>query len=216
MAKEPALERPRPAALRREKARATRRRMVEAAHRLITERGYSATTMADIAVEAGVAVQTVYFTYHTKLALVREAFDFAVVGSHDLIPPDQQPWFAAVRDEPDLTRALKALVEHVTLISRRVAPLAEALRSLGKEPEAEAFYRDRERLRHEGFGRILDVLTAKRPLRASLDPSTALDAFFALLSPELYQALVIGREWPEERWTEWITQTLEETLFGRP
>src|ERR1700737_3761175 len=169
-----------PAAVRRERARATRHRMVEAAYRLITERGYAATTMAEIAVEAGVAVQTVYFTYHTKLALVRDAFDFAVVGSHDMVPPDQQPWFAAVRDDPDLTRALGALVDHVPLITRRAVPLAEGLRP-PKEPEAEAFYRDRERLRHEGFARILDVLVAKRPLRASLDRAAALDVFFALL-----------------------------------
>jgi AcrR family transcriptional regulator len=187
--------------------------MVEAAYRLVTERGYAATTMADIALEAGVAVQTVYFTYHTKFALVRDAFDFAVVGSHDIVPPDSQPWFEAVLDEPDLGRALEALVDEVTLISRRVAPLVEAVKSV-KEPEAEAFYRQREQLRHEGFGRILEVLVAKRPLRASLDQPAALDVFFALLSPELYQALVIGRGWPDERWREWMARTLEETLFA--
>jgi AcrR family transcriptional regulator len=203
---------PRPADLRREKARGTRRRMVEAAYRLVTERGYAATTMADIALEAGVAVQTVYFTYHTKFALVRDAFDFAVVGSHDVVPPDTQPWFRAVQDEPDLSRALAALVDQFTLISRRVAPLVEAVRSI-KEPEAEAFYRQREQLRHEGFGRILEVLVAKRPLRASLDQPAALDIFFALLSPELYQALVIGRRWSEEQWRGWMARTLEETLF---
>ena len=74
--------------------------MVEAAYRLVTERGYAATTMADIALEAGVAVQTVYFTYHTKFALVRDAFDFAVVGSHGMIPPDSQPWFNASAPSP--------------------------------------------------------------------------------------------------------------------
>jgi AcrR family transcriptional regulator len=187
--------------------------MVEAAYRLITKRGYAATTMADIAVEAKVAVQTVYFTYHTKFALVRDAFDFAVVGSHDIVPPDSQPWFRKVQEEADLTRALAVLVDHVTLMSSRVAPLVEAVKSL-KEPEAEAFYRQREQLRHEGFGRILDVLVAKRQLRKSLARAAALDIFFALLSPELYQALVIGRGWPEKRWREWMARTLEETLFA--
>lgn len=187
--------------------------MVEAAYRLVTERGYAATTMADIAVEAGVAVQTVYFTYHTKFALVRDAFDFAVVGSHDIVAPDSQPWFERFRAESDLSRALELLVDEGTLISRRVAPLVEAVKSV-KEPEAEAFYRQREQLRHEGFGRVLEVLVAKRPLRTSLDAPAALDVFFALLSPELYQALVIGRGWSDERWREWMARTLEETLFA--
>jgi AcrR family transcriptional regulator len=188
--------------------------MVEAAYRLGSERGYAATTMADIATEAKVAVQTVYFTYHTKLALFKDAFDFAVVGSHDMVNPDQQPWFQTVRDEPDLGRALGILVDYVTEISRRVTPLAEAFRSLGNEPEAQAFYRERERLRHEGFGRILSVLEAKRPLRPSLERAAALDIFFALLSPELYQALVVGLGWPDDRWRSWITTTLEESVFA--
>jgi AcrR family transcriptional regulator len=187
--------------------------MVEAAYRLVTERGYAATTMADIAVEAGVAVQTVYFTYHTKFALVRDAFDYAVVGSHDIVAPDSQPWFEAVREEPELGRAIAAFVNQVTLISRRVAPLVEAVKSV-KEPEAEAFYRQREQLRHEGFGRVLEILAAKRPLRSSMNQPAALDVFFALLSPELYQALVVGRGWPDDRWREWMTRTLEETLFA--
>ena len=187
--------------------------MVEAAYRLGAERGFAATTMADIAAEANVAVQTVYFTYHTKLALFKDAFDFAVVGSHDMTDPDQQPWFQAVRDEPDLSLALSLLVDQITVISRRVTPLAEAFRSLGNEPEAQAFYRDRASMRHEGFGRILAILTAKRPLRPSLEPDAALDVFFALLSPELYQALVVGRGWSDEKWGSWITTTLEESVF---
>ena len=49
---------------------------------------------------------------------------------------------------------------------------------------------------------------------AGLDRVAALDVFFALLSPELYQALVIGRRWPEDRWREWMARTLEDTLFA--
>jgi hypothetical protein len=46
--------------LRRENAEATRLRIVEAARELMLERGYAATTMADVAARAGVAVQTLY------------------------------------------------------------------------------------------------------------------------------------------------------------
>jgi AcrR family transcriptional regulator len=199
---------------RKERSRATRRRIVEAAFRLFSERGYAGTTMADIAAEAGVAVQTVYFTFNTKFALVREAFDYAVVGSDDGTSPNRQPWFGAVAEEPDLGRAIEILVDKITLISGRVAPMAEALRSLGDDPEAIAFNRDRERFRHEGFGEILELLATKRPIRPDLDWPGAVDIFFALLSPELYQALVLGRGWTQDRWRSWIAHTLEETLFS--
>jgi AcrR family transcriptional regulator len=188
--------------------------MVEAAYALFAERGYAAATMADIAAAAGVAVQTMYFTFHTKFAVFQEAFDFAVVGSDEGVAPNRQPWFKVVRDSPDLGVALEELVAQLTLISRRVAPVAEAVWGLGNDPEAVAFYRERERFRHEGFAQILDVLATKRDLRPELDRTAAVDAFFVLLSPELYKALVTGRGWSEDAWRAWIARTLEETLFA--
>ena len=51
---------------RRAKAARTTARMVRAAHELFVERGYTGTRMVDVAERAGVAVQTVYFRFHTK------------------------------------------------------------------------------------------------------------------------------------------------------
>ncbi|HVL03972.1 MAG TPA: TetR family transcriptional regulator, partial [Acidimicrobiales bacterium] len=45
---------------RQEQARRTRWAVLEAAHRLFLEQGYAATTMAAIAAEAAVSVETVY------------------------------------------------------------------------------------------------------------------------------------------------------------
>ena len=58
----------------RRRARATRSRITKAASRLFGERGYSGTTMADIAAAAGVAVQTVYFVFHTKTEVLDSAY----------------------------------------------------------------------------------------------------------------------------------------------
>jgi AcrR family transcriptional regulator len=46
---------------------------VKAAFALFCEHGYTGTTMAHIAEAAGVAVQTVYFTFHTKAAVLPRA-----------------------------------------------------------------------------------------------------------------------------------------------
>src|ERR1700758_4924434 len=69
-----------PKVSRRERAAQTRLRKIEAAHRLFLERGYEATTMHDVADTAGVAVQTVYYTFKTKAQLLAEAESFAVLG----------------------------------------------------------------------------------------------------------------------------------------
>ena len=79
---------------RKEKAAATRRRMLDAAHACFVERGYPGTTMAAIAERAGVAEQTLYFTFHTKAGLLGEVFERAVFGADEL-PPHLQPWWSS-------------------------------------------------------------------------------------------------------------------------
>ena len=39
------------------------------------------------------AVQTVYFTFHTKSELLSRAYDFAVLGEGDPVPPEQTAWY---------------------------------------------------------------------------------------------------------------------------
>ena len=55
---------------RQRKAQATRRRVLDAAETLFIRDGYATTTMAAIAGEADVAVQTVYAVFGTKRALL--------------------------------------------------------------------------------------------------------------------------------------------------
>jgi AcrR family transcriptional regulator len=51
---------------RTERARQTRSRMVNSAKDLLVAQGYASTTMEQIAAAAGVAVQTVFYTFKTK------------------------------------------------------------------------------------------------------------------------------------------------------
>jgi AcrR family transcriptional regulator len=46
--------------------------MLDAAIACFTTSGYAGTTMAQIAEQAGVAVQTLYFTFHTKAELLQQ------------------------------------------------------------------------------------------------------------------------------------------------
>src|SRR5437868_14448814 len=57
--------------LRTQQARMTRGRILDAARRLLTRGTYSSVTMEDIATEAGVAYQTDYAVFGTKLKLAQ-------------------------------------------------------------------------------------------------------------------------------------------------
>src|SRR4029077_19922251 len=91
---------------RRRRAKATHWRIVKAAYGLFCAQGYVGTTMAEIADAAGVAVQTVYFGFNTKAALLSRAYDFAVMGEDEPQIPQQQAWYLAMAAEPDVTKAL--------------------------------------------------------------------------------------------------------------
>src|SRR3954470_1180212 len=86
---------------RREQAAATRREILEAAQRLFERQGYTATTMAAIAAEAGVALKTVYVVFETKSGLLHALWHMLLRGDQDDIPVGERRWYRDVLDEPD-------------------------------------------------------------------------------------------------------------------
>src|SRR3712207_6450487 len=87
--------------------RATRRaeteaRLVEAATELFAERGYVATTLADIADRAGLAARTVYLRFATKAELLRRCIGAAIVGDAAPVPLAERNWMAATMTAPTL------------------------------------------------------------------------------------------------------------------
>ena len=109
---------------RQERAAGTPRRMLDAAYDLFCELGFRATTMEAIADRAGVAVQTLYFTFHTKVdALLQEVHHRTVLGEENTPPGARQEWYLAAMAEPDAHRAVAMLVQGHLTILQRVAPM---------------------------------------------------------------------------------------------
>src|SRR4051794_27459504 len=95
---------------RAERAQATRTRILRAAYSLFAAHGYPAVTMAAVASRAGVAVQTLYFTFGTKAELLQHAYDYAVLGDGEALPPTEQPWYREMSTADDLRTALQILL----------------------------------------------------------------------------------------------------------
>jgi AcrR family transcriptional regulator len=190
-------------------------RITKAAYALFCERGYAGTTMAEVAASAGVAVQTVYFTFHTKSELLSGAYELAVLGERDPLPPPRQPWYVAAAEEPDVMRALRVLVGGAGEIVRRAAPLDTVIRATGShDPEAAAIWAHHERLRAEGYRGMVELLRAKAPLEASISPERATELLLFYVGPHAYGGLVIEAGWPHDEWLDWTTATLGGQLFG--
>lgn len=187
--------------------------MVEAACALFAQRGYSAPLSA-VAERAGVAVQTINFTFHSKLALLQEVLDFAVLGDDLPVPPLERRWFRDLAGEPDQRRALVLIVQNTEPILQRASPIAAIFHTLINDPDAAVFWADRERLRHESYRQFVGALRSRGRLRKGLSEDEATDILFVVLSPELFQSIVGGRGWTVDHWRSWTTQTLEEALLG--
>jgi AcrR family transcriptional regulator len=200
-------ESPRPS--RREKAQATRRRIVEAALAAFTERGYAATTVESVAREAHVAVQTVYFTFHTKGDLLQAAYEHVVLGPHNT-PPHQATWWRTVEQTPSVTIAVRALVDGTVELLQRAAPLVWAV--LG-DPTAREGYDYNEGLRRTGNEQLVRMLAAKHPLRDGLSATRARDVLLVLTGPQLYAQLARDLGWTSDEVADWMNDAVLRELF---
>jgi AcrR family transcriptional regulator len=202
-------------ARRRDSAKATQSRIVKAAYELFRDQGYAATTMAQVAQRAGVAVQTVYFGFHTKPALLSRAFDFAVLGEEEPQPPQSQAWYRAMEAEPELAGALRHLVAGIGSVEDRVVPIAVAARiASDADPETRRVMDMHEQWRVDGFRGMLEVLRAKAPLRPGVSPAQATDALLFFLGNDAYRFMVQERGWTFDAWVDWTTEVLAEQLFA--
>jgi AcrR family transcriptional regulator len=203
--------------VRADKARANRRRMRDAALSLFTGQGYVATSMQAIADEAGVAVQTLYFTFGTKRALLSEILDVAVAGDDEPVPTLERPATLAALAEPDPRRQLRAQVRLAREIYERVAPVLQVVASAASaDPDIAELWETNNAQRATAQERLITALAAKTPLREGLDVATAIDITLALQTPEMYSYLTSRRGWSPERWEHWTADALiGELLPGR-
>ena len=200
---------------RRARAHATQWRIAKAAFGLFCERGYSGTTMATIAEAAGVAVQTVYFTFHTKAAVLNRAYDYAVAGEGDPQVPSEQPWYLEMVAARDVAEAIAQLVAGVGEITRRLTPLyVVASGAAASDPEVAEVVDRHERWRVEGYRAVVEVLRAKAALRAELTPERANDLLLLYAGMDVYHVLVLVRGWSHDEWAAWTRAALGHQLFG--
>ena len=195
--------------LRTELAQLTRTRILEAARRLLVNGTYSSVTMEDIAKEAGVAYQTVYATFGTKLRLAQGLVDVGFPHVADALK-----LFDPVRQSDDPEVGLRTGARVSRLIYEMCADLLRFMRESG-DPDLLAHYREREEQRlvdMTQFG-LLAMLKRSGRLRAGMSPSEAVAVIWALTGPDQYTQLVFQRGWSPPRYEEWLGDALISMLI---
>lgn len=199
---------------RQAQARQTRAAVLEAARTRFLERGYAATTVGEIAAAAGVSVETVYKAFGNKAGLLKSMFDVAIVGDDQPIPLQQREMVARIEAERDGRKKLEIYGAAYAERAKRAVPIQLLVRdAAASDPGARAVL---EQLNHErlaGMTAFSRHLHESKSLRQGVRQADALDILWLFTAPEVYERLVLERNWSTSRFGNWITQQLVAALL---
>lgn len=190
-------------------AQQTRADIARAARRLFVSQGWAATTVRDVAREAGVSVPTVYATYGNKTGLTRALADAADLSA-------DVPRLLTALEDPAAgpTSQLAAMAAFDRRLFQRAGDIIALVREAGRsEPELAAFYRDSRGRADEARLQVFSSWPAG-VLRHGLDVRFAGDVYGALCNIDVYTELTIERAWSPERVEQWWGQALARELLN--
>lgn len=192
---------------RRARAAQTRTRIVEAATAEFGSKGYAGASMAAIADRAGVAVQTVYFVFHTKAELLGVAIDRAVLGGTHPVLPENQEWFIQGAGPNDIAEKLTRFVSGSGAILFRAAALSEVNRVAAlTDEEAKRVYDHHEKLRVDVYRSFVGTLVQCADWPKDASAVQAAEVLLTLTGSSLYRTFREDRGWSHERTMEWLVR----------
>jgi AcrR family transcriptional regulator len=195
-------------------AASTRLSIIEAASVLFVDRGYGPVAIDDIAAAAGVSRATVFNAVGGKAALLRSAYDVAIVGDDEPVPLPERPWARPVREATDGPEMLARYAHMVTVVDGRVAPIYEVMRGAASaHPEVLAHWSQIREERRGGAANVITMLRRHGPLRPGLSRRQAADIVFVLIDPGLYHQLVHEQGWRRRAFEQWLAETLNSQLL---
>jgi AcrR family transcriptional regulator len=190
-------------------AQLTRRKLLDAARRLFAARGYVATTLPDIAREAGMSAPTIAAVFGPKARLLTELIHLVVGGEEEPIPLVERPWWQAMLAEPDAHRQLTLFAANGRQIHERSADIAEIMREAAvAAPEIAAVLRQLAEGRLRDARIVAALLQSKGALAADVSVEQAADILWALGLHDRYRMLLIERGWSARQYEQWFASSL--------
>jgi AcrR family transcriptional regulator len=202
------------ASRRQEQARQNRGAVLAAAHRRFVADGYAATTVAAVAADAGVSVETIYKSVGKKPELAKAVFDVTVVGDDEDVPMLQREFVARNQAEPDPRRKLEAYGEHLAATAPRISPILLVIRdAAATDAGAAAVWDQLQAERLTGMTAFATHLDDGGFLRTDVSRDEARDVLWTHNSVELWDLLVRQRGWTDERFGTWVGRQLIAALL---
>lgn len=182
-----------------------------AARALFLQRGYTATTVESIAHVAEVSAATIYKSYGGKAGLVRELCQRALAGAGP-VPAEERS--NALRSDGDPRELIEGWGRLAAEVSPRLSPLLLLLRTAAQaDAEAAALYDQLARTRQRRMADNARHLADAGHLRIGVTTQDARDILWLCTSPELYDLLIIQRQWTLAKFSRFVTDTMISALL---
>jgi AcrR family transcriptional regulator len=179
--------------------------ILTAAATLFRTEGYLATSIDNIAAEAGVARPTVFAAVGPKPTMLKLVVDHATTGDDAPIPVAERAWSREALDADDPATSLRLHARNSRRICERVADLLWAVESAAAvDPDAAALWADLQEQRRTSMRTFVQSLARKTELRE--DVRTITETMWAMI-PALYLRLVRDAGWPPDRFETWLGDT---------
>jgi AcrR family transcriptional regulator len=197
---------------RQAQTRRNRQAILDAAQRQFLEGGYAATTIAAVAAEAGVSVETIYKAFGGKPGLVRAIYDRGLVG------PEPVPAYRRADEIRERETDPRVIMETwgtiASEVSAVVSPVTRLVRAAAvADPDLAALlqaHNDRREARARHHARFLKE---RGYLRGGVSLAEATDVVWTCTSDELYDLLVGQRGWSLPRFARFLADFMITALL---
>ncbi len=188
---------------RRERAQQNREAVVDAAEQQLLEKGYAGTSLAAIARQAGVSVQTIYKVFRGKAGLVKAIYERGLLGRaqepafnrSDTMRERETDPRKIMREWGKLTTEVASQIMPIRLLMRTVAQADEEMAALIKATDEEHMARMRHHAR---------FLEERGYLRPGVTVEEAAEVLWTSSSLEVYELLVLRRGWTLQRFARFV------------
>jgi AcrR family transcriptional regulator len=195
----------------------TEAKIAEAATKLFCTQGYVDTTMAAIARESGVSVQTLYLRHGSKAAVLSAALDVAIAGDVDpvALPEREDDFFARAREAPDAARSIAIVVHGARRICDRTHRLYDVIRSAAADPEVRQVLDKNRSERRSGLLMLADAVATKKRYDPIVPVQRTADLFYSLGTEDAYLLFVVECGWSVDDWEQWVVDTITAQVLRR-
>ena len=201
---------------REAKAALTREKVLDAALALFTSRGYAATTARDIAIAAGVSLDTVYTSVGRKPEVMVLLMERAISGTDEAVPAEQRDYVRQIHAATTAADKIAVYAQALGQVQPRLAPLVHALsQAAATDPSCAALWGSIAERRRANMATFAAELRATGDVRTDLCDDDVADIIWSTNAPEYY-LLLAQQGWPPHRYAWLLTEMWTRLLLGPP